>query len=86
MAFLYPTVAVVPPRLAEVAEMENARRVNYLCLRNTATVNYFNGCAISLPCHRSGEAPVGLMLSTRHGSDETLFQLAAGVESALARV
>jgi aspartyl-tRNA(Asn)/glutamyl-tRNA(Gln) amidotransferase subunit A len=82
-ALLYPTVACVPPTLAETADAENARRVNLRCLRNTATVNYFNGCAISLPCHGVGAAPVGLMLSAANGSDESLYRVAAAVEAAL---
>jgi aspartyl-tRNA(Asn)/glutamyl-tRNA(Gln) amidotransferase subunit A len=84
-ALIYPTVACVPPAIAETEDDENARRVNLRCLRNTATVNYFNGCAITLPCHRAGEAPVGLMLSAANGSDESLYRIAAAVETALSR-
>jgi aspartyl-tRNA(Asn)/glutamyl-tRNA(Gln) amidotransferase subunit A len=82
-ALIYPTVACVPPAIAETEDDENARRVNLRCLRNTATVNYFNGCAISLPCHREGEAPVGLMLSAANGQDEPLFRIAAAIEATL---
>ena len=82
-ALLYPTVACIPPTISETEDDDNARRVNLRCLRNTATVNYFDGCSISLPCHRPGEAPVGLMLSAANGDDDRLYQLAAAVESAL---
>jgi aspartyl-tRNA(Asn)/glutamyl-tRNA(Gln) amidotransferase subunit A len=84
-ALIYPTVACVPPAIAETEDDENARRVNMRCLRNTATVNYFNGCAISLPCHPEGEAPVGLMLSATNGQDESLYRIAAAIETALGR-
>jgi len=84
-ALLYPAVACVPPALSETDDDEDARRVNLRCLRNTATVNYFDGCAITLPCHRSGSAPVGLMLSALNGADEPLYRLAAAVEAALER-
>jgi aspartyl-tRNA(Asn)/glutamyl-tRNA(Gln) amidotransferase subunit A len=84
-ALLYPTVACVPPPLAATEDDEEARQVNLRCLRNTATVNYFDGCAISLPCHNAGEAPVGLMLSTANGNDEALYRIAAAVEAALPR-
>jgi aspartyl-tRNA(Asn)/glutamyl-tRNA(Gln) amidotransferase subunit A len=73
----------VPPAIAETEDEDNARRVNLRCLRNTATVNYFDGCAVSLPCHDPGEAPVGLMLSAANGDDERLYQLAAAVEATL---
>ncbi len=82
-ALLYPSVACIPPTIAETDDEDNARRVNLRCLRNTATVNYFDGCSISLPCHRPGEPPVGLMLSATNGSDESLYQVAAAIEAAL---
>jgi aspartyl-tRNA(Asn)/glutamyl-tRNA(Gln) amidotransferase subunit A len=82
-ALLYPTVACIPPPIADTAEAENARRINLRCLRNTATVNYFDGCAISLPCHADGEPPVGLMLSAANGRDEELYRIAAAVEAVL---
>jgi len=82
-ALLYPSVACIPPAIAETDDEDNARRVNLRCLRNTATVNYFDGCSISLPCHQPGEPPVGLMLSTPNGGDDRLYQLAAAVEAAL---
>jgi aspartyl-tRNA(Asn)/glutamyl-tRNA(Gln) amidotransferase subunit A len=82
-ALLYPSVACIPPALAETEDEDNARRVNLRCLRNTATANYFDGCSISLPCHRPGDAPVGLMLSAGNGSDEKLYQIAAAVEKTL---
>jgi aspartyl-tRNA(Asn)/glutamyl-tRNA(Gln) amidotransferase subunit A len=83
-ALLYPTVACVPPAIAETEDEDNARRVNLRCLRNTATVNYFDGCSISLPCHAAGEAPVGLMLSAKNGDDARLYQIAAAIEAAIA--
>lgn len=84
-ALLYPTVACVPPAIAETEDENEARHINLRCLRNTATVNYFDGCAISLPCHDAGEAPVGLMLSAQNGGDDRLYQIAAAVEGLLTR-
>jgi aspartyl-tRNA(Asn)/glutamyl-tRNA(Gln) amidotransferase subunit A len=83
-ALLYPTVACVPPAIAATDDVENARRINLRCLRNTATVNYFDGCAISLPCHPPGGAPVGMMLSSVNGDDDRLYRFAAAVEATLA--
>jgi aspartyl-tRNA(Asn)/glutamyl-tRNA(Gln) amidotransferase subunit A len=82
-ALLYPTVACIPPAIAETEDADSARRVNLRCLRNTATVNYVDGCAISLPCHGDGEAPVGLMLSAANGQDEALYRIAAAAERLL---
>ena len=82
-ALLYPSVACIPPAIAETDDEDDARCVNLRCLRNTATVNYFDGCSISLPCHQTGDAPVGLMLSAANGSDDRLYQVAAAVEAKL---
>jgi aspartyl-tRNA(Asn)/glutamyl-tRNA(Gln) amidotransferase subunit A len=82
-ALLYPSVACIPPTIAETDDEDNARQVNLRCLRNTATVNYFDGCSISLPCHQPGGPPIGLMLSATNGSDESLYQIAAAIEAAL---
>ncbi|MBT8437561.1 MAG: amidase [Gammaproteobacteria bacterium] len=82
-ALLYPSVACIPPAIAETDDEDNARRVNLRCLRNTATVNYFDGCSMSLPCHQPGEPPVGLMLSATNGHDEKLYRVAAAIETVL---
>ena len=83
-ALLYPTVACIPPAIAETEDEGNARQVNLRCLRNTATVNYYDGCSISLPCHRADEPPTGLMLSAGNGADDQLYQVAAAIEAVLA--
>lgn len=82
-ALLLPTVAIVPPRIADLAGDDAYARANVLSLRNTTLINVMDGCAISLPIHRPGEAPVGLMLACRGGDDHRLFALAAAVEQAL---
>jgi aspartyl-tRNA(Asn)/glutamyl-tRNA(Gln) amidotransferase subunit A len=59
-------------------------RLNFLILRNPAIVNFLDGCAISLPVERAGEAPVGFMLVGRSGEDRRLLGIARGVEASLA--
>lgn len=83
-AMLCPTVPLVPPRIAEVAEESAYGRINMLLLRNTSVGNFLDRCSISLPCHAAGEAPVGLMLTGEHMGDARLFRVAAAVEAALA--
>ena len=79
-----PTVPIVPPRVADLDDEAEYNRINMLILRNTALGNFLDRCAISLPCHRVGEAPVGLMLMGETLGDARLFRIAAGVEAALA--
>jgi amidase/aspartyl-tRNA(Asn)/glutamyl-tRNA(Gln) amidotransferase subunit A len=79
-AVLSPTVPLTAPPIAELADDAEFFRVNALLLRNPAVVNQLDGCAISLPCHRPGEAPVGLMLWAPGGRDDALLDLAGAAE------
>ena len=82
-ALVMPTCPLVPPRIADLAEESEYNRVNLLQLRNTAVGNFLDRCSISLPCHRAGEGPVGLMLVGETMGDARLFSIAAGVEAVL---
>ena len=82
-ALVYPTVSCIPPKVSEADDPDKIGQVNLRCLRNTSSVNYVDGCAISLPCHQEGEAPVGLMLSSTNGDDDRLLGLAATIEGIL---
>jgi aspartyl-tRNA(Asn)/glutamyl-tRNA(Gln) amidotransferase subunit A len=79
-ALVMPSVPVVAPSLASLEAEEQFRTVNLLVLRNTAIANVLDRCAISIPCHRGGDAPVGLMLVGEHGADRRLFSIAAAIE------
>ena len=83
-ALLMPTCPMVPPRIAELDDEREYNRINLRLLRNTAYGNFLDRCAISLPCHRPGEPPVGLMLMGETMQDARLFAIAAAVEQALA--
>jgi aspartyl-tRNA(Asn)/glutamyl-tRNA(Gln) amidotransferase subunit A len=80
---LAPTVPIVAPRLADLEQTEVSNKTNLLLLRNPALVNFLDGCAISIPIHRRGEAPVGLMLIGAPGQDRRLLAIARQAEAAL---
>ena len=82
-ALVMPTTANTPPRIADLADDKAFTRANLLALRNCSLINTIDGCAISLPCHREGEVPVGLMLASSGGADRRIFELAAGMEAAI---
>ncbi|GAC1344934.1 MAG: amidase [Acetobacteraceae bacterium] len=82
-AVAMPTCPIVPPRIADLQDDVDYTRVNALTLRNTALGNFLDRCAISLPCHRPGDAPVGFMLMGETGADARLFALAAAIEPTL---
>ncbi len=85
-ALLMPTVPIIAPALRDLASDEPARSANYLLLRNTVIANFFDRCAVSIPCHKAGEAPVGLMLMGENGADRKLLAIAAAVEKLVSPV
>jgi aspartyl-tRNA(Asn)/glutamyl-tRNA(Gln) amidotransferase subunit A len=81
--WLMPTVPIIAPRLADLADDEAYVETNKLVLRNSAIVNFLGGCAISLPCHAPGEAPVGMTFAALGNSDLKVLAIAAALERAL---
>ena len=79
-AVMMPTVPFIAPALQELEEDAAYHRANALALRNPAIANFLDRCAISVPVHRTGEAPVGLMLMGEHGADAKLFAIARSIE------
>jgi aspartyl-tRNA(Asn)/glutamyl-tRNA(Gln) amidotransferase subunit A len=83
-ALLMPTTPDTAPTIAEViASDESYFRLNGRMLRNPALVNLFDGCALSIPCHRPGDAPVGLMLAGTQGQDAHVLSLGLAIEELL---
>lgn len=82
----FPTVPTIPPALGPLAGDDAVYgAVNLLALRNSTTINLADGCAISLPIHRPGAAPVGLTLAMAGGQDARLLTRAAAIELSLAK-
>jgi aspartyl-tRNA(Asn)/glutamyl-tRNA(Gln) amidotransferase subunit A len=78
---LCPTVPIIAPEIASLEEdPELYRRTNRLLLRNPSIVNFLDGCALTIPCHDPGDAPVGLMLIGRTLADHMLLNVGIAVE------
>lgn len=82
-ALIMPTVPVVAPKIADLDDDAAFGATNLLILRNPTFINFLDGCAVSLPCHRPGEAPVGLMLAGAAGRDRAILSIGQAVERAL---
>lgn len=82
-AVICPTVPIAPPTVAELSADADFFRLNGLILRNPSVINFIDGCALSLPCNRPGEAPVGLMVSGVANRDLDILELGRRVEAAL---
>jgi aspartyl-tRNA(Asn)/glutamyl-tRNA(Gln) amidotransferase subunit A len=83
-AVVSPTVPVLPPRVADLIHDDDAfGRTNALILRNPSVFNFLDACALSLPCHLRGDAPVGLMLAAAPHADDALLAIGRGAEAVL---
>ncbi|HSC01645.1 MAG TPA: amidase family protein, partial [Burkholderiaceae bacterium] len=83
-AMLSPTVPIVAPPLAPLLASDEAFfAANAALLRNPSAVNFLDGCALSLPCQRDGELPVGLMVWAGALADDVVLSVSLAVESAL---
>jgi aspartyl-tRNA(Asn)/glutamyl-tRNA(Gln) amidotransferase subunit A len=79
-ALVMPTTPIIAPAVRALDDEEPYHRANLLVLRNPTIGNLLDRCAISLPCHRAGDAPVGLMLIGETLGDRRLLAIAAAVE------
>jgi len=83
-AMLMPTVPIVAPRTeALLASEETFFEVNRLLLRNPSLFNLLDGCALSIPCQRNGDLPVGLMIGAPAMADARVFSIGLAIEQAL---
>jgi aspartyl-tRNA(Asn)/glutamyl-tRNA(Gln) amidotransferase subunit A len=84
-ALLLPTVPRIAPPIEQLErDAEAFRRVNASMLRNTNLFNFLDACALSLPIHAPGAAPVGLGVAGFPGEDERLLSIGLALEAALA--
>jgi aspartyl-tRNA(Asn)/glutamyl-tRNA(Gln) amidotransferase subunit A len=84
-ALLMPTCPIVAPTIASLEEQAEWDRVARLLLRNNLVGNFLDRCAITIPCHVPGEAPVGLMVMAETMGDRRLFEIGLGIEQTLNR-
>jgi aspartyl-tRNA(Asn)/glutamyl-tRNA(Gln) amidotransferase subunit A len=83
-AVLMPTTPIVAPPIATLSASDEAyHAANMLMLRNSSFGNFLDRCATSLPIHRDGDAPVGLMVVGETMGDRKALEVAAGIESTL---
>ena len=83
-ALLMPTTASIAPSI-EALERDDDQyaRANSAMLRNPTAINFLDGCALSIPCHAPGDAPVGLMVAGMTNTDQRILQVGQALEAAL---
>ncbi|MFA7668515.1 MAG: amidase, partial [Burkholderiaceae bacterium] len=84
-ALLTPTIPIVAPTIESVQASEDAYiATNARILRNCSLINFLDGCALSMPCHQPGQAPVGLMVAGTAYSDARILDVGRSIEVLLA--
>ncbi len=82
--WISPTVAITPPTVDSIRELDAYRKANLLSLRNTSVANFLRLCAITIPVGVDDLGmPVGLQLMGSGNHDDDLLQRALTVESVL---
>jgi len=83
-AIVMPTTPCIAPTIADTESSDEAYfRWNFRIMRNTGLINFLDGCAVTIPCHERGTAPVGFMVCGTGGTDRRILAVAAAVERAL---
>ncbi len=83
-ALVMPTLPIVPAPIAPLeADPDLWLSTNLKMIRNNVHANFFDRCALTIPCHAPGEAPVGLMLLGETMGDRRLLSIGKAVEAAL---
>ncbi|MGS0891392.1 amidase family protein [Burkholderia stagnalis] len=83
-AVLTPTVPMLPPRLADLADEPAYLATNARAFRLTEFANRLDLPSISVPGDRRARQPIGLLLTGHRGGDARLLDAAVLVERALA--
>lgn len=82
--WLHPTVPISPPKLTEIAVIDDYRRANMLMLRNPSIANLMGLCALSMPVGLDEHGmPVGMQLTAAGGQEVKLLAIAQGFENVL---
>ena len=79
-ACLYPTVRITAPPFSAFEADVDYVALNRALLRNTSLFNLLDGCAITLPCHDRGQAPVGLSIAGLGVRDAQILSTALSLE------
>jgi aspartyl-tRNA(Asn)/glutamyl-tRNA(Gln) amidotransferase subunit A len=85
-AVILPTTPLVAPAIADLEADERLyAKTNILMLRNTFCFNFLDRCALSIPMHRDGDAPAGLMVVGETMGDGRLLAIGQAIEKNLKR-
>ena len=83
-ALLMPTCPIIAPPIAALEASDDVYYpTNLVILRNSSLINFLDGCALSIPCHQPGEAPVGLTIAGAAMDDRHILNTGKAIEQIL---
>lgn len=83
-AVIMPTIPIVAPPISQFYGSDaRLRDPHIIVIRNASIANLLGRCALTIPCHEPGEAPVGFMLMGEAMADKRLLEIGVSVERIL---
>ncbi|HJM90543.1 MAG: amidase [Alphaproteobacteria bacterium] len=82
-AIVMPTLPVIACAIADVEDGEAWGTMGRLLLRNTLVSNFLDRCALTVPCHDKGDAPVGFTMIGETMGDRRLLEIGLAVEACI---
>lgn len=83
-AVVMPTLPIIAPPIADfMGSDERLRDPHIIIIRNTVIANMLDRCALSIPCHEAGTAPVGFTLMGENMADKRILGIGLSVEKIL---
>jgi len=85
-AVIMPTVPITAPPIAELEnDYQHYLLVGRTVVRNTLIANFLDRCALTVPCHEPGTAPVGLMIMGETMADRRVLSIGLSIKSEIDR-
>jgi aspartyl-tRNA(Asn)/glutamyl-tRNA(Gln) amidotransferase subunit A len=79
-----PTLAITARRIADLqADRDYYAASARATIRNPNVANCLDRCALTIPCHNPGSAPVGFTLMGETMTDRKILAIGLSVEAAL---
>ncbi len=86
-AIIMPTLPVIAPPIEQFKGADDRLRdPHIIVIRNASIANLLDRCALTIPCHDAGEAPVGFMLMGETMTDKRLIGIGLSVESLISPI
>ena len=86
-AVVMPTLAITAPPIADFyGSEERLRDPHVIIIRNTCVANLLDRCALTIPCHEPGTAPVGFTLMGENMADKRILGIGRSVEKLLSPI